>query len=56
MHMTKDKQNFFEPNDTYGILKSEMEVDTDVNEDQNRERLLDDSVEAFLELKKSLTE
>lgn len=54
--MPKDKQNVFDPNDTYGILKSEIEVDTDVNEDKNREMLLDDSVEAFLELKKSLTE
>nr|WP_309099947.1 hypothetical protein [Fredinandcohnia onubensis] len=54
--MPKDKPNVFDPNDTYGILKSEIEADTDVNEDQNREKLLDDSVEAFLELKKSLTE
>lgn len=50
--MPKEKQNSFDPKDTYGIFNSEMEVDTDVNEDKNRERLLDDSVEAFLELKK----
>ncbi len=37
--------------DTYGILKQEMEVDTDVNEDPNRERLLDESVNAFLDSK-----
>jgi hypothetical protein len=37
--------------DTYGILKQAMEVDTDVNEDPNRERLLDESVDAFLESK-----
>ncbi|MFB5283902.1 hypothetical protein [Peribacillus sp. Hz7] len=37
--------------DTYGILKQAIEVDTDVNEDPNRERLLDESVDAFLESK-----
>ena len=37
--------------DTYGILKQEMEVDTDVNEDPNRERLLDESVISFLKSK-----
>lgn len=35
--------------DIYGILKQAMEVDSDVNEDPNRERLLDESVDAFLE-------
>ncbi|MFD2680320.1 hypothetical protein [Bacillus seohaeanensis] len=35
--------------DTYSIFKQEMEVDTDVNEDPNRERLLDESVDSFLE-------
>ncbi|MBM7587504.1 hypothetical protein JOC86_004077 [Bacillus pakistanensis] len=38
--------------DTYGIFKQEMEVDTDVNEDQNREKLLDESLESFLDSKK----
>ncbi|MFE4893736.1 hypothetical protein [Peribacillus butanolivorans] len=37
--------------DTYDILKQAMEVDTDVNEDPNRERLLDESVNSFLESK-----
>ncbi|MCO0596663.1 hypothetical protein NGI46_04205 [Peribacillus butanolivorans] len=37
--------------DTYDILKQAMEVDTDVNEDPNRERLLDESVDYFLESK-----
>lgn len=37
--------------DTYGILKQAMEVDTDVNEDPNRETLLDESMDAFLESK-----
>ena len=54
--MQKDKQHHFNPEDAYGILQSEMEVDSDVNEDKNRERLLDDSVKAFIELKKSLSE
>ncbi|MED4531608.1 hypothetical protein [Metabacillus fastidiosus] len=38
-------------NGIYGILKQTMEVDTNVNEDPNRERLLDESVDAFLESK-----
>ncbi|MCF6409082.1 hypothetical protein [Pseudalkalibacillus salsuginis] len=37
--------------DTYGIFKQEMEVDSDVNEDPNRERLLDESINSFLESK-----
>lgn len=37
--------------DTYGMLKQTMEVDSDVNEDPNRERLLDESVDAFLDSK-----
>ncbi|WP_159439902.1 hypothetical protein [Bacillus sinesaloumensis] len=48
------KENFFDSDDTYGVLKSEMEVDTDVNEDMNREQLLDDSVEAFIESIKNI--
>ncbi|MDN4072330.1 hypothetical protein [Fictibacillus terranigra] len=35
--------------DTYHILKQAMEMDTDVNEDTNRERLLDESFDSFLE-------
>ncbi|RLL40592.1 hypothetical protein D8M04_18770 [Oceanobacillus piezotolerans] len=38
-------------NNPYGILKQVFEVDTDVNEDPNRERLLDESVDAFIESK-----
>lgn len=41
----------FNENNLYGILKQAMEIDTDVNEDANRERLLDDSVEAFVKNK-----
>ncbi|MGG0849064.1 hypothetical protein [Peribacillus simplex] len=37
--------------DTFDILNQEMEVDTDVNEDPNREKLLDESVDAFLQSK-----
>ncbi|MEK5641441.1 hypothetical protein BK138_13930 [Paenibacillus rhizosphaerae] len=29
--------------DVYGVLRKEMEVDSDVNEDSNREQQLDDS-------------
>ncbi|MCP3738118.1 hypothetical protein [Rossellomorea sp. BNER] len=45
---------FNNKDDTYGIFKENMEVDTDVNEDPNRERLLDESVETFLESKKDM--
>ncbi|MGG4265844.1 hypothetical protein [Peribacillus simplex] len=37
--------------DTFGIFKQKMEVDTDVNEDPNREKLLDESVVSFLKSK-----
>lgn len=30
-------------NDVYGVLREETEVDSDVNEDRNREQQLDDS-------------
>ena len=39
----------FNQDDVYGVFKQEIEVDTDVNEDANRERLLDESVDNFLD-------
>jgi hypothetical protein len=33
------------------LLNNEMEVDTDVNEDPNREKLLDESIDSFLKSK-----
>ncbi|WP_453989734.1 hypothetical protein [Bacillus nitroreducens] len=51
--MKKEKYNPFDPDDTYGVFNSEMEVDSDVNEDMNREQLLDESVEAFLKANKN---
>ncbi|CAH0293856.1 hypothetical protein [Peribacillus simplex] len=33
------------------LNNNEMEVDTDVNEDPNREKLLDESVDSFLKSK-----
>lgn len=33
--------------DDYGVLGIEVEVDSDVNEDRNREEQLDDSFEAW---------
>jgi hypothetical protein len=38
----------FNKNDVYGLSKDETEVDTDVNEDTNRERLLDESLTSYL--------
>ena len=42
----------FNPHDVYGIAKQEMEVDSNVNEDFHRERLLDDSLEVFMDTMK----
>jgi hypothetical protein len=50
LHKNQDNR-LNKEDDIYGILKQTMEVDTDVNEDPNRERLLDESVNAFLESK-----
>ncbi|GIO29279.1 MULTISPECIES: hypothetical protein [Paenibacillus] len=33
--------------DNYGVLGKKLEVDSDVNEDRNREEQLDDSFEAW---------
>lgn len=41
--------NNFKQDDIYDVLKQQMEFDTDVNEDANRERLLDESVDDFLD-------
>lgn len=35
------------PEDDYGVLGNKIEVDSDVNEDRNREEQLDDSFEAW---------
>lgn len=43
----QQQESYFNQNDVYGIFK--QEVDSDVNEDANRERLLDESLEAFLD-------
>ncbi|AMM93566.1 hypothetical protein OKW24_002691 [Peribacillus simplex] len=49
-HKSRDSRLNTE-DDPFGILKQEMEVDTDVNEDPNREKLLDESVVSFLKSK-----
>lgn len=46
---TRETNQQFNTNDTYGVFSQEMEIDSDVNEDQNRELLLDESVDAFIE-------
>ncbi|MNP48012.1 hypothetical protein D3C76_1421020 [compost metagenome] len=38
---------FRSDDDEYGLCKREIEVDSDINEDPNREDLLDDSFEAW---------
>ncbi|GAA4701622.1 hypothetical protein [Brevibacillus fulvus] len=42
--------------DTYETNQGDLEVDSDVNEDPRRERLLDDSVDAFLDSLQAGTE
>ncbi|KGE16906.1 hypothetical protein PWYN_19720 [Paenibacillus wynnii] len=37
----------FSPKDEYGVIGNEIEVDSDVNEDRNREKQLDNSFEAW---------
>ncbi|WP_088102063.1 hypothetical protein [Halalkalibacter urbisdiaboli] len=54
-NMRPASKKFNTENDTYGIFVQEIEVDTDVNEDPNRERLLDESLDAFLKIKKRVT-
>jgi len=46
--MDIQKRNQHKDDDTYGILKQETEVDTDINEDPIREKLLDESLDDFL--------
>jgi hypothetical protein len=50
--LNKPEQNNpqFNKNDVYGLSKGETKVDTDVNEDTNRERLLDESLTSYLNL------
>jgi hypothetical protein len=50
--MPNGKNNPAHQKNQVSRLNEEMEVDTDVNEDPNREKLLDDSVDSFLISKK----
>lgn len=43
-----EQPNHRQNNDPYGVFKQGIEVDTDVNEDSNRERLLDESLDTFI--------
>jgi hypothetical protein len=45
----KRKNKILNPKNVDRLASSEMEVDTDVNEDLNREQLLDQSLEDFLD-------
>lgn len=49
--MPKEKNNPAQPKSLVNRLNDVMEVDTDVNEDPNLEKLLDESVDAFLKSK-----
>jgi hypothetical protein len=44
----KQNNKTFNKNDVYGVSKNELDVDTDINEDTNRERLLDESLASYL--------
>jgi hypothetical protein len=48
----KNIDEIFDKEDIYGIEKKELEIDSDVNEDENRERQLDASFEQFIKIKK----
>lgn len=50
--MPKEKNNPAQPKSQVSRLNDVMEVDTDVNEDPNREKLLDESVDAFLKIER----
>ncbi|MCM3676136.1 MULTISPECIES: hypothetical protein [Peribacillus] len=50
--MPNGKNNPAQQKSQVSRLNEVMEVDTDVNEDPNREKLLDDSVDSFLKSKK----
>jgi hypothetical protein len=49
-HKSKKKGLRAEP---YEIINQTIEVDTDINEDPNRERLLDDAISSFVQSKKA---
>lgn len=44
------KQTHFNQEDVYGVLEDNLEIDSDVNEDRNREALLDASLAEFVEV------
>jgi hypothetical protein len=44
----KENNKTFNKDDVYGVSKNEIEVDTNINEDTNRERLLDESLISYL--------
>jgi hypothetical protein len=44
----KTENGIFNKEDVYGVMKQEIEVDSDVREDRNRERLLDESLSSFI--------
>ncbi len=50
--MPNQKNNPAQQKSQVNRLNEVIEVDTDVNEDPNREKLLDDSVDSFLKSKK----
>lgn len=50
--MPKEKNNPAQLKSQVSRLNDVMEVDTDVNEDPNREKLLDESVDAFLKIER----
>ncbi|MEF2095594.1 hypothetical protein V3595_13055 [Bacillus sp. CFBP9009] len=52
VYMPNEKNNPAQQKSQVSRLNEVMEVDTDVNEDPNREKLLDDSVDSFLKSKK----
>lgn len=45
-----EKQANFNKKDVYGVIENDYEVDSDMNEDRNREQLLDESLIEFVDV------
>lgn len=51
MNVVIEKKHKYHANKHFSILSKEIEVDSNTNEDANREKLLDESLEMFLDYK-----
>lgn len=54
MNVVIEKKHKYHINKYYSILSKEIEVDSNTYEDANREKLLDESLEAYLDYKNKM--